>query len=177
MENLTISGGTKELNLEIGEVTYNSIEVSWDREQNNNIEKRRLYHVQLNKARQRAPSPGAPALDPLTNYQGYGHNHVFKGLDPSTEYLCQVRLVEDGEKIASRPRWGNPTTIITAKEPPSGAELHRAVIKGDVEKARAILEENSSVVEVMDKLGNTPLMVCAEKGFIGEFNNPKCFLF
>ena len=167
MAGLTAFGGSLDLNFEIGKVTYNSIEVSWDREENNN-QKRKLYHVQLNKSRQRAPSPGAPALDPLTNYQGYSQNHVFKGLDPSTEYLCQVRLVEDGEKAGSRPRWSKPVTVVTAKEPPSGAELHRAVMKGDVTKARKILEENSSVVEVMDKLGNTPLMVCAEKGFTGE---------
>ena len=168
MANLTPFGGNSSINLEIGKVTYNSVEVSWDADKNNN-ENRVLYHVQLNKAR-RAPSPGAPALDPLTNYQGYGQNHEFKGLDPNTEYVCQLRVVEEGEKPGSRPRWGIPVSVSTAKEPPSGAELHRAVQKHDVEKVRNILEENNSVVEVMDKLGNTPLMICAEKGFTGESN-------
>ena len=64
--------------------------------------------------------------------------------------------------------WSEPITVCTANEPPSGAELHKAVSKQELEKVRSILEENSTVVEVMDKFGLTPLMIAAQKGFTGE---------
>ena len=154
----------------IGEVTYNSIEVSWQGGKSNNNDKvgRRLYHVQLNKARARSPCPaGGPTLDPLTNYQGYSQQYVFKGLDAMTQYLCRLRIVEN-ESDSRGGGWSEPTTICTAKEPPSGAELHKAVETHDLEKVRSILQENIAVVEVMDKYSMTPLMVAAQKGFTGE---------
>lgn len=153
--------------LSVGKITYNSIELSWD-EENNNDDKKKKYHIQLTKARSRSPSPGAPALDPLTNYQGFGQHHVFKGLEPLTEYLCRVRIVEEGLGHA---RWGQPAHVTTAKEPPSGAELHKAVANQNLEHVRKVLQENSSVVEVMDKHGLTPLMVAAQKGYLGEFRD------
>lgn len=150
----------------VGKITYNSIELSWD-ENNNNENKKTKYHVQLSKARSRSPSPGAPALDPLTNYQGTGQHHVFKGLEPLTEYLCRVRIVVEG--LGGHPQWGQPNHVTTAKEPPSGAELHKAVAHQDLEHVRKVLQENSAVVEVIDKHGLTPLMVAAKKGFLGKF--------
>jgi hypothetical protein len=155
--------------LTVRKVTYNSIELSWD-EENNNDNKKIIYHVQLSKARSRSPSPGAPALDPLTNYQGFGQNHVFKGLEPQTEYLCRVRFVEEGLGHGSA-RWSQASHVKTAREPPSGAELHRAVANRDIELVKKILGENSSVVEVMDKHGLTPLMAAAQKDFLGKFGN------
>lgn len=150
----------------VRKVTYNSIELSWD-ENNNNENKKIVYHIQLSKARSRSPSPGAPALDPLTNYQGFGQHHVFKGLEPQTEYLCRARFVEEGLGHGSA-RWSQPKHVTTAKEPPSGAELHRAVGNRDIEQVKKILGENNSVVEVMDKHGLTPLMSAAQKDFLGK---------
>ena len=151
----------------VGKVTYNSIELSWD-EKNNNEDKKIKYHVQLTKARSRSPSPGAPALDPLTNYQGTGQLHVFKGLDPLTEYLCRVRIVDEGLGHGSHARWSQPSHVTTAREPPSGAELHKAVVNKDLAHVRKVLLENNTVVEVMDKHGMTPLMAAAQKGFLGK---------
>lgn len=151
--------------LSVGKITYNSIELSWD-EENNNDDKKIKYHIQLSKARSRSPSPGAPVLDPLTNYQGSGQHHIFKGLEPLTEYLCRARVVEEA-LLSGHPRWGQPTHVTTAKEPPSGAELHKAVEKQDLDHVRKVLQENSNVVEVMNKHGLTPLMVASQKGFLG----------
>lgn len=153
--------------LTVGEVTFNSIELKWDDGENNNIKKRRLFHVQLNRARARSPCPGGPTLDPLTNYQGYSLQYVFGGLEPLTQYLCRLRTMSD-ENGSEQSSWTEPISVCTANEPPSGAELHKAVARQELEKVRSILEENSSVVEVMDKFGLTPLMVAAQKGFTGE---------
>lgn len=151
--------------LKVGEVNYNSIELKWGcSESNNNIKKRTLFHVQLNRARARSPCPGGPSLDPLTNYQGYSLQYVFKGLEPMTQYLCRLRVMND-ENDGQESNWSEPITVCTANEPPSGAELHKAVSRQELEKVRSILEENSSVVEVMDKFGLTPLMVAAKNGF------------
>lgn len=156
--------------LTVGEVNYNSIELKWeDSENDNNNKKRKLFHVQLNRARARSPCPGGPTLDPLTNYQGYSQQYVFKGLEPMTQYLCRLRVMEsDTDRQGGG--WSEPITVCTANEPPSGAELHKAVSRQDLEKVRKILQENSTVVEVMDKFGLTPLMVAAQKGFIGKSN-------
>lgn len=154
--------------LTVGEVNYNSIELKWeDSGSDNNNKKRKLFHVQLNRARARSPCPGGPTLDPLTNYQGYSQQNVFKGLEPMTQYLCRLRIM-DGESDRQGSGWSEPITVCTANEPPSGAELHKAVSRQDLEKVRQILEEHSAVVEVMDKFGLTPLMVAAQKGFTGK---------
>lgn len=157
--------------LTVGEVNYNSIELKWeDSESENNNKKRRLFHVQLNRARARSPCPGGPTLDPLTNYQGYSQQYVFKGLEPMTQYLCRLRVMKN-DTDRQGGGWSEPITVCTANEPPSGAELHKAVSRQDLEKVRQILQENSTVVEVMDKFGLTPLMVAAQKGFIGKSND------
>lgn len=151
--------------LTVGKVTYNSIELKWDGGENNNSDgKRRLYHVQLNRRQPRSACPGGPSLDPLTNYQGYSLQCVFKGLPPMTPYLCRLKTLRDNNE-SQESSWSEPISVSTANEPPSGAELHRAVARQDLEKVRSILKENSSVVEVMDKFGLTPLMVAAQKGF------------
>lgn len=159
--------------LTVGEVNYNSIELNWDNAENNNDKKRRLFHVQLNRARARSPCPGGPTLDPLTNYQGYSLHYVFKGLEPMTQYLCRLRALNDGNG-GQESGWSEPVSVCTANEPPSGAELHKAVSRQELEKVRNILEENSTVVEVMDKFGLTPLMVAAQKGFTGEILSMYC---
>ena len=153
--------------LTVGEVTFNSIELKWDDGENNNNKKRRLFHVQLNRARARSPCPGGPTLDPLTNYQGYSLQYLFEGLEPLTQYLCRLRTMND-ENGSEQSSWTEAISVCTANEPPSGAELHKAVARQELEKVRSILEENSSVVEVMDKFGLTPLMVAAQRGFTGE---------
>lgn len=150
--------------LTVGEVNYNSIELKWSDGENNNGKRRLLYHVQLNKTRPRSPRPGAQSFDPLTNYQGYSLQHVFKGLDPITQYLCRLKIMKDNNESYDS-SWSEPISVCTANEPPSGAELHRAVERQELDKIRNILKENSSVVEVMDKFGLTPLMVAAQKGF------------
>lgn len=151
--------------LTVGVVNYNSIELKWgDSENNNTSKKRKLFHVQLNKGRARSPCPGGPTLDPLTNYQGYSQQFVFKGLESMTQYLCRLRIMEsDSDRNGGG--WSEPITVCTPNEPPSGAELHKAVSRQDLDTVRKILEENSAVVEVMDKFGLTPLMVAAQKGF------------
>ena len=153
--------------LTVGEVNHNSIELKWSYGEKNNNKKRRLFHVQLNRARARSPCPGGPTLDPLTNYQGYSLQYVFKGLEPMTQYLCRLRTMND-ENGSEQSNWTEAISVCTANEPPSGAELHKAVARQELEKVRSILEENSSVVEVMDKFGLTPLMVAAQKGYTGE---------
>lgn len=151
--------------LTVGEVNYNSIELKWEDPENNNNKKRKLFHVQLNRARARSPCPGGPMLDPLTNYQGYSQQYVFKGLESMTQYLCRLRIMDSEIDRQGNSGWSEPITVCTANEPPSGAELHKAVSRQDLEKVRQILEEHIAVVEVMDKFGLTPLMVAAQKGF------------
>ena len=107
-------------------------------------------------------------FDPLTNYQGYSQQHVFKGLESMTQYLCRLRVMNGESDRHGTSGWSDPITVCTANEPPSGAELHKAVSRQDLEKVRQILEEHSAVVEVMDKFGLTPLMVAAQKGFTGK---------
>lgn len=150
--------------LTVGQVNYNSIELKWgDSENDTDNKKRKLFHVQLNKARARSACPGGPTLDPLTNYQGYSQQFVFKGLESMTQYQCRLRIMEsDSDRHGGG--WSEPITVCTPNEPPSGAELHKAVSRQDLETVRKILKENSAVVEVMDKFGLTPLMVAAQKG-------------
>lgn len=154
--------------LTVGQVNYNSIELKWgDSENDTDNKKRKLFHVQLNKARARSACPGGPTLDPLTNYQGYSQQFVFKGLESMTQYQCRLRIMEsDSDRHGGG--WSEPITVCTPNEPPSGAELHKAVSRQDLETVRKILKENSAVVEVMDKFGLTPLMVAAQKGYTGE---------
>ncbi|XP_053366517.1 fibronectin type 3 and ankyrin repeat domains 1 protein [Clarias gariepinus] len=50
-------------------------------------------------------------------------------------------------------------------EPPNGKQLHQAVNRNDEEELSRVLESGIMNLNIYDKLGNTALMVAAQKGF------------
>lgn len=52
------------------------------------------------------------------------------------------------------------------EEPPSGEQLHRIIsLTQDIDKMKKVLETGDNLVDIPDKFGCTPVMVCAQKGF------------
>ncbi|XP_076834955.1 fibronectin type 3 and ankyrin repeat domains 1 protein isoform X2 [Brachyhypopomus gauderio] len=96
-----------------------------------------------------------------TIYVGYSTQHVVDGLEPSTLYKFRVRITTPSGECRLTPT----LSVSTTREPLSGKHLHQAVNRNDEEELTRVLQSGMVNVNVYDKLGFTPLMVAAQKGF------------
>ncbi|XP_051724288.1 fibronectin type 3 and ankyrin repeat domains protein 1-like [Ctenopharyngodon idella] len=140
----------------IGKVSHHSIELSWMNEENK-------------------PRTGPPEhwshfsveqMDPKTHkystkYIGYGTYHVLEGLESSTSYSFRLKVTRPSGECSFSPA----VSVFTTREPYCGKNLHQAVNREDEEELTTVLQSGTVDVDVHDKMGFTPLMVAAQKGF------------
>uniref|UniRef100_W5MM82 Fibronectin type III and ankyrin repeat domains 1 n=1 Tax=Lepisosteus oculatus TaxID=7918 RepID=W5MM82_LEPOC len=140
----------------IGKVNHHSIELYWDEAG-------------------KEPKTGPPEQwlrfsleeeDPKTHtygniYIGYGTKHTVEGLEPSTSYKFRLKVTSPTGEYTYSP----VVSVSTTREPLSGKQLHHAVNMDDEVEVTKVLQSGTVMVDVPDKLGFTPLMVAAQKGF------------
>lgn len=138
-----------------GRVTHCSIELLWDQERKIDDPRsgRIKYSVQVEEEK------GETGFSNV--YCGYARTCIVEGLKPLTQYKYMVQ-VSLGTQISP---WSSATEVTTTNLPFTGTELHRAVLNWDVDKVKKILENHESLVDVPDKMGSSPLMVGAQKGY------------
>ncbi|XP_028403256.1 fibronectin type 3 and ankyrin repeat domains protein 1-like [Dendronephthya gigantea] len=135
----------------IGRVTHCSIELFWDQEKKPDECERTKYCVQE-----------AGISGQYRNvYSGYAKTCILDGLKENTRHCYRVQI---NLSTMSSP-WSSAIEVTTMNFPCSGAELHRAVLNWDVDKVKKILNNYESLVDVPDKMGCSPLMVAAQKGY------------
>ncbi|XP_057199689.1 fibronectin type 3 and ankyrin repeat domains 1 protein [Triplophysa rosa] len=141
----------------IGKVTHHSIELIWVHEDNKprtgSPEHWTRYSVEHT-------DPKTQTYD--TIFIGYCTHYVVEELEPSTSYSFRLRVTRpSGESHLS------PTvSVFTTREPYSGKNLHQAVNREDEKELTNVLQSGTVDVNVRDKMGYTPLMVAAQKGFM-----------
>ncbi|XP_060130804.1 fibronectin type 3 and ankyrin repeat domains protein 1 isoform X4 [Zootoca vivipara] len=94
-------------------------------------------------------------------YTGYAQQHVVEGLEPRTTYRFRLKVTDPSGESA----YSTPVCVTTTSEPMSGDHLHRAVSRNDVDQVLTILKGRQVVVDTLNKLGFTALMVASQKGF------------
>ncbi|TRZ01342.1 hypothetical protein DNTS_031865 [Danionella cerebrum] len=140
----------------IGKITHHSVELSWVNEEN--------------KAQKGSPEHWTrfyvEQMDPKTHtfstvYRGYSCRHVVEGLKSRSSYTFRLKVTSpSGESFLSP-----AVTVVTTRQPYTGKELHQAVNRQDEQELIAVLSSGMVDVDVCDKMGFTPLMVAAQKGF------------
>ncbi|XP_067311391.1 fibronectin type 3 and ankyrin repeat domains protein 1-like [Pseudorasbora parva] len=140
----------------IGKVTHHSIELSWMNEEN--------------KLRTGPPEQwnhfSVEQMDPKTHtyrtiVTGYSTHHVAEGLRSSTYYSFRLKVTRPSGECSFSPA----VSVFTSREPFSGKNLHQALNREDEEELTTVLQSGTVDVDVLDKMGFTPLMVAAQKGF------------
>ncbi|XP_026864673.2 fibronectin type 3 and ankyrin repeat domains protein 1 isoform X2 [Electrophorus electricus] len=141
--------------LVVEKISHHSIELSWGNGQSERIgptESWTRYAVEQMDYKTHTYG---------TIYVGYSTKHIVERLEPST--LCKFRL------RITRPsgecRLSPTLSVSTTREPLSGKHLHQAVNMNDEEELTRVLQSGMVNVNICDKLGFTPLMVAAQKGF------------
>ncbi|KAI4893582.1 hypothetical protein NFI96_021375, partial [Prochilodus magdalenae] len=148
---------TGESELCVVQVSHHSIELSWNREK----EERQLGSPDnWTCFRLEGEDPRKHSFHEI--YVGFNTAFTVEGLEPSTVYKFRVKsLSPSGEHLYSP-----VLTVSTAREPVNGNDLHRAVKMNDKEQLLKVLQSGTVTVDVPDRLGFTPLMVAAQRGFI-----------
>ncbi|XP_041477004.1 fibronectin type 3 and ankyrin repeat domains protein 1-like [Lytechinus variegatus] len=141
----------------VGKVTHHSIELYWDAAAKQDT-------VSKGDGRLRYIIQESDQTQGWGNvYTGYGTNHVFDGLDPSSQYRYRLKVMNNNGNSEFSPA----VTVTTTKEPQTGEQLHKAIIlTQDLQKAREILESGDVWIDVPDKFGYTPLMAASQKGVV-----------
>ncbi|XP_072025834.1 fibronectin type 3 and ankyrin repeat domains 1 protein-like [Amphiura filiformis] len=144
----------------VGKVTHHSIELYWDNASQQQTGGSRSSIKGDNRLRYMVEE--SDKVHGWGNvYTGFATNHVFDGLDTSTQYKYRLKVSNDhGNSEFSR-----IVTVSTTKEPMTGEHLHKAVgLLEDLQRAASILEDDHVWVDVPDKMGASPLMVASQKG-------------
>lgn len=95
-------------------------------------------------------------------YTGTGLDTTISSLTPQNAYRFRIRAVYDDEPT----QWSPIVNVSTTRKAISGEDLHKAVLAKDLPAVREILDSGHVAVDVPDKLGHTPLMNAAQKGFV-----------
>ncbi|KAG7328171.1 hypothetical protein KOW79_008115 [Hemibagrus wyckioides] len=99
---------------------------------------------------------------PGTIYIGYSTHYIVEELEPCTLYQFRLKISRPNGECCLTP----VVSASTSREPLNGKHLHQAVNWNDEEELSTVLQSGRVNVNVCDKLGLTPLMVAAQKGFI-----------
>ncbi|XP_072851515.2 fibronectin type 3 and ankyrin repeat domains protein 1 isoform X1 [Pogona vitticeps] len=138
----------------VGHVSHHNIHLSWDRE-----EQRKGPQEQWLKFSVEEEDPKLHKYGLI--YTGYARQHVVEGLKPRTTYRFRLKVTDpSGDSVYS-----SPVCVTTTSEPMSGEHLHRAVSRDDIDEVLKILRGRKVVVDTLNKLGFTALMVASQKGF------------
>ncbi|XP_071494843.1 fibronectin type 3 and ankyrin repeat domains 1 protein-like [Diadema setosum] len=139
----------------VGKVTHHSIELYWEKASKQDTvakgDGRLRYIIQESDLTQGWGNV----------YTGYGTNHVFDGLEPSSQYKYRLKVMNNNGNSEFSPA----VTVTTTKEPQTGEQLHKAItLTQDIQKVREILDSGEVLIDVPDKFGYTPLMAAAQRG-------------
>ncbi|KAG8135497.1 hypothetical protein E2320_008513 [Naja naja] len=138
----------------VGHVSHHNIELSWNLE-----EQRKGPQEQWLKFSVEEEDPKLHKYGLI--YTGYARQHVVEGLEPRTTYRFRLKVTDPkGESVYS-----SPICVTTTSEPMSGEQLHRAVSRNDLEDVIHILQGRQTVVNTLNKLGLSALMVASQKGY------------
>ncbi|KAH0623660.1 hypothetical protein JD844_006669 [Phrynosoma platyrhinos] len=138
----------------VGHVSHHNIQLSWELE-----EQRKGPQEQWLKFTIEEEDPKLHRYGLI--YTGYSRQHVVEGLEPRTTYRFRLKVTDPaGESVYS-----SPVCVTTKSEPMSGDQLHRAVSRDDVDEVLRILQKRQVVVDTLNKLGFTALMVASQKGY------------
>ncbi|XP_072524018.1 fibronectin type 3 and ankyrin repeat domains 1 protein [Salminus brasiliensis] len=142
----------------VGQVSHHSIELSWTGDER---ERRQGPPDNWTCFRLEVEDPRRRGFHEI--YVGFHARFTVEDLEPSTAYKFRLKsLSPSGEHLYSP-----VLTVSTAREPINGKDLHQAVKMNDEEQLLRVLQSGGTVVvDVPDRLGFTPLMVAAMKGFI-----------
>ncbi|XP_066457236.1 fibronectin type 3 and ankyrin repeat domains protein 1 [Eleutherodactylus coqui] len=140
----------------VGKVNHHSIELYWDI---NNVYKRigpsnKWFRFSIEEEDVKTHMYG-------TVYSGYSMKHVVEGLDSSTSYRFRLKVTGHNGEYAYSP----VVTVSTTREPMTGEHLHRAVNMNDEDAVLKILQSGHVKVDIPDKLGFSPLMIAAQRGY------------
>lgn len=140
----------------IGKVSHHSIEMSWMNEENTSRTGPPEHWTHFS----------VEQMDPKTHtfssiYIGYSTRHVVEGLKSSTYYSFRLMVTRPSGECSFSPA----VSVFTNREPFSGKNLHQALNRENEEELTTVLQSGMVSVDVHDKMGFTPLMVAAQKGF------------
>ncbi|XP_072545824.1 fibronectin type 3 and ankyrin repeat domains 1 protein-like [Salminus brasiliensis] len=139
----------------VGKISHHSIELNWGSGENDrNGPTDSWTRFSLEEMDPKSHNYG-------TIYIGYSTHHVVEGLEPSTLYKFRLRITRPNGECSLSPA----VSVTTSREPLSCKHLHQAVNRNDEEELIRVLQSGTVNVNVCDKLGFTPLMVAAQKGF------------
>lgn len=141
----------------VGKVNHHSIELYWDI---NNIYQRtgpsnKWFQFSIEEEDVKTHMYG-------TIYSGYSKQHVVEGLESSTSYRFRLKVTGNDGEYAYSP----VVTVSTTREPMTGEHLHRAVNMNDEATVLKILQTGHVKADIPDKLGFSPLMVAAQRGYM-----------
>ncbi|KAF5899556.1 fibronectin type 3 and ankyrin repeat domains protein 1, partial [Clarias magur] len=97
----------------------------------------------------------------VTIYIGHSNHFIVENLVPEMSYQFRLRITKPSGECSLTAAVSASTT----SEPVSGKQLHQAVNRNDEDELNRLLESGITNLDIFDKLGNTPLMVAAQKGF------------
>ncbi|XP_070608592.1 fibronectin type 3 and ankyrin repeat domains protein 1 [Erythrolamprus reginae] len=138
----------------VGHVSHHNIELSWNLE-----EQRKGPQEQWLKFSVEGEDPKLHKYGLI--YTGYARQHVVEGLEPRTTYRFRLKVTDPkGDSVYS-----SPICVTTTSEPMSGEQLHRAVSRNDLEDVIIVLKGRPAVVNTLNKLGLSALMVASQKGY------------
>ncbi|XP_060789001.1 fibronectin type 3 and ankyrin repeat domains protein 1 [Neoarius graeffei] len=142
--------------LMVDKVSHYNIELSWKMAQDthsDSTETRSCFALEQ-------MDPNGHTYD--TIYTGYSTEYIVGELEPCTRYQFRLRISKPNGQCCLTPA----VSVSTASEPLYGKHLHQAVNRNDEEELIKVLQTGKVNVNICDKMGLTPLMVAAQKGFI-----------
>ncbi|XP_054839766.1 fibronectin type 3 and ankyrin repeat domains protein 1 [Eublepharis macularius] len=141
--------------LVVGHVSHHNIQLHWDSEGQRNGPQEQWIKFSVEEEDPKLHTYGII-------YTGYARQHIVEGLEPRTTYRFRLKVTDPAGDSA----YSSPICVTTTREPMSGAQLHRAVSVNDVDAVLNILQGKQVMVDTLNKLGFSALMVASQKGFV-----------
>ncbi|KAL3319487.1 hypothetical protein Ciccas_001854 [Cichlidogyrus casuarinus] len=144
----------------IDNVTHKSLQINWSE----SLE--RLYEVfdkkKDGKILTEIESQQDKQSDWQAAYQGYDCKVTLDDLKSDMPYVYRLRFINNHGAGA----WSDETSVTTLKTPQTGEDIHRAIRKESTNSLISVLEKGEANIEAQDNMGFSPLMVCAQKGYV-----------
>ncbi|XP_053168842.1 fibronectin type 3 and ankyrin repeat domains protein 1 isoform X2 [Hemicordylus capensis] len=139
----------------VGHVSHHNIQLNWDLEGQRKGPQEKWLKFSVEEEDPKLHTYGLI-------YTGYARQHVVEGLAPRTTYRFRLKVTDPAGESTYSP----PVCVTTTSEPMSGDHLHRAVSMNDVDAVIKILQGRQVVVDTLNRLGFTALMVASQKGYL-----------
>ncbi|XP_030643274.1 fibronectin type 3 and ankyrin repeat domains protein 1-like [Chanos chanos] len=143
--------------LVVGKVSHCSIELRWKSEGTEGRTGRPEHRIRY-RLEEIEPETGIKGII----YVGYGTCHVVQGLEAESVYKFRLKVIRESSWECV---FSSVLCVSTAREQPSGRNLHQVVSSNDEKELIKILQSGTVNVNGMGSIKNTPLMVAAQNGF------------